>query len=67
MGKGGKSTAVVMLDTLEAPTIRFRGSQKSKSVSDSTERGAGDGDGEREGQELMERRSEAWLAITEGG
>jgi len=26
------------------------------------ERGAGEGEGEREGQELMERRSEAWLA-----
>ena len=27
----------------------------------------GEGEGEREGQELMERRSEAWLAVTDGG
>ena len=45
----------------------FRGSQKSNSVSDLADVGAGDGDGERDGQELMERRSEAWLAVTEGG
>lgn len=46
----------------------LRGSQqKSNSVSDFADVGAGDGDGERDGQELMERRSEAWLAVTEGG
>ena len=45
----------------------LRGSQKSKSVSDLADVGAGDGEGESEGQELMERRSEAWLAVTEGG
>ena len=27
----------------------------------------GDGEGERDGQELMERRSEAWEAVSEGG
>lgn len=38
--------------------IRFRGSQKSYSVSEIAEREFGEGDGEREGQELIERRSE---------
>ena len=52
---------------LLVPTIKLRGSQKSKSVVEVVERGIGDGDGEREGQESMERRSEAWLAVTEGG
>ena len=28
---------------------------------------SGDGEGESEGQELMERGSEAWLAVTDGG
>lgn len=49
------------------PTNRLRGSQKSKSVVRATERGIGDGDGDRDGQESRERRSEAWLAATEGG
>ena len=67
VGSGGKSTVVVTLPVFDALTIKFRGSQKSMSVSERTERGAGDGEGDREGQELMERRSEAWLAISEGG
>ena len=38
------------------------------SVSEVTERGMGEGEGDREGQEFeAERRSEAWLAVTEGG
>lgn len=50
-------------------TYKFRGSQKSKSVAERVvlDREIGDGEGEREGQELMERRSEAWLAVAEGG
>lgn len=50
-------------------TNKLRGSQKSKSVADMVvlDREIGDGEGEREGQELMERRSEAWLAVTDGG
>ena len=34
---------------------------------DSAEGRIGDGEGERDGQELMERRSEAWEAVSEGG
>ena len=49
------------------PTSKLRGSQKSKSVVKAVEWGIGGGDGERDGQESMERRSEAWLAATEGG
>ncbi len=67
VGKNGKSTVVVTWLVFWISTRRLRGSQKSKSVSEVTERGTGDGEGESEGQELMERRSEAWLAITEGG
>ena len=67
VGKVGKSTAVAMLFVFRVSTNRFRGSQKSKSVSDMTECGTGEGEGERDGQELMERRSEAWLPISEGG
>ena len=49
-------------------TSKFRGSQKSKSVSDVTDRGIGDGEGESDGQETpAERRSDAWLAVTDGG
>ena len=50
-------------------TNRLRGSQTLKSVVEIVvlDREIGDGEGEREGQELMERRSEAWLAVTDGG
>ena len=50
-------------------TSRWRGSQKSKSAEELVllDRDTGDGEGESEGQELMERRSEAWLAVTDGG
>ena len=50
-------------------TNRLRGSQKSKSVAERVvlDREIGDGEGERDGQELMERRSEAWLAVADGG
>ena len=58
-----------MLLEFGVSTKRLRGSQKSKSVAEVVvlDRGIGDGEGEREGQEVMERRSEAWLAVTDGG
>ena len=46
------------------PTRRERGSQKSKSDSEVADRGIGEGEGESEGQST-ERRSEAWLDLTE--
>lgn len=49
-----------------AATVRFRGSQKSKSCSEMTDRGYGDGDGERDGHEVAERSSVA-LFISEFG
>ena len=50
-------------------TKRFRGSQKSISVAELMvpDCESGDGEGESDGQELMERGSEAWLAVTDGG
>jgi len=42
-------------------TVRLRGSQKSKSCSEITDRGYGDGLGEREGQLVADRSSLAWL------
>lgn len=50
-------------------TVRVRGSQKSKCDCEVTERGIGEGDGDRhrEGHALVERRLDAWLAVTEGG
>lgn len=47
-------------------TVKFRGSQKSRSCSETTERGYGEGDGESEGQEFAERSSLA-LFISEFG
>lgn len=68
MGKGGKSADDADCSGLCASTSSLRGSQKSKSVSEIevAELGTGEGEGEREGQELMDRRSEVWLAVTEG-
>lgn len=39
------------------PTVRFRGSQKSKSCSEMTDRGYGEGEGESEGQLVADRSS----------
>ena len=67
VGKGGKSTATLLKLEFGELLIRFRGSQKSYSMSEVAERGFGEGEGEREGQELIERRSEDLLAVTERG
>ena len=67
VGNGGKSTVVVALPGLCESTRISRGLQKLRLVLEGFDCCAGDGEGEREGQELMDRRSEAWLAITEGG
>ena len=67
VGKGGKSMAIWLEFCVS--TKRFRGSQKSISVVELMvlDCESGDGEGESEGQELMERGSEAWLAVTDGG
>lgn len=38
-------------------TVRFLGSQKSKSCSEVTDRGYGEGEGDSEGQEVADRSS----------
>lgn len=58
VGNGGKSIATLLKLELGEVLVKFRGSQKSYSMSEMAERGFGEGDGEREGQELIERRSE---------
>ena len=67
VGKVGKSPAAPGRVLVAVPTRRLRGSQKLKSVVDTIGCGIGEGEGERDGQDSMERRSEAWLAVTEGG
>lgn len=67
VGSGGKSTATPLKLELGESTSKFRGSQKSKLVSEMAGRGIGEGDGERDGQELIERRSEDSLAATNRG
>jgi hypothetical protein len=47
---------------LTVPTVRFRGSQKSRS-SETMDRAYGEGDGERDGHEAVERRSLAVLLL----
>ena len=59
-------------------TVNWRGSQKSEltELTDSAVKawewarnseGNGDGEGESEGQEVAERRSDVWLAVSDGG
>ena len=60
------SMSEFVADEFGEPTSKLRGSQKSKSDSEAADREIGEGEGESEGQEA-ERRSEAWLAVTEGG
>ena len=67
VGRGGRSKCSTLELEIGDLTRRLRGSQKSKSVSEATDCGIGDGEGEREGQDVVERRSDAWLAVTEGG
>ena len=69
VGSEGKSSGRLLELAFGDSTVRVRGSQKSKCDSDVTERGIGEGDGERqrEGHALAERRSDAWVAVTEGG
>ena len=65
--KSGKSSCKAFELELGDSTTRLRGSQKSKSRSEVTDRGIGDGEGESEGHEVAERRSDVWLAVTDGG
>ena len=54
--------------SLEDETLSLRGSQKSNSVQEEIEeRGRGEGEGDREGQAFADNKSDAWLAVTEGG
>jgi len=73
VGRVGKSVRMSVLmhggfGEAPEPTVRFRGSQKSKSCSEMTDRGYGDGDGESEGQDVADRSSLALpLLISEFG
>ena len=67
VGRGERSKCSTLELERGDLTNRLRGSQKSKSVSEVTDCGMGDGDGERDGHDVVERRSDAWLAVTEGG
>lgn len=69
VGRVGRSTVerVLTVTSPDEATVSSRGSQKSNSVSEMDERGKGEGEGDKDGQALAERRSEAWLAVTEGG
>jgi hypothetical protein len=75
VGRGGRSWGV---GTLTDSTVNWRGSQKSEptELTDSAVKawewarnseGTGDGEGESEGQEVAERRSDVWLAVSDGG
>lgn len=73
VGRAGNSIAVlvnvgVVICSADEPaaTVRFRGSQKSRSCSEMTDRGYGEGDGESDGQLVAERSSLAWF-ISEFG
>lgn len=67
VGKGGKSIAELFEFCVSAN--KLRGSQKSISGAELVvlDCEMGDGEGESDGQELMERRSEDWLAVTDSG
>ena len=68
VGKGGKSRATLLKVEVGESTNRLRGSQKSiLLLSEMVDRGIGEGDGESEGQELIERRSDVKLVLTDGG
>lgn len=67
MGRGERSKCKTLEVETGDLTRRLRGSQKSNPISEVTDRGIGDGDGESDGHEIVERRSDAWLAVTEGG
>lgn len=67
VGKGGNSRATLLKLEVGESTSKLRGSQKSILVSEMADRGIGEGDGESEGQELIERRSDVKLVVTDGG
>lgn len=67
VGKGGKLSATPVKLEVGESTMRLRGSQKSALVFEMADRGTGEGDGESEGQELIERRSDVKLVVTDGG
>lgn len=46
--------------------MRFRGSQKSTSCSDATDRAYGGGDGDNEGHDSVDRKSPEMLELREG-